>query len=58
MCNDLTLACLSHPLHRGDIKKKRVILSPGRREEWKEAVFKIWFYFSLPFSDLVGNKLY
>jgi len=34
-----------------------VKLSLGRREEWGDGVFKIWFYFSLSYSDLAGNKL-
>ena len=32
-------------------------MSPGRTEGWGEGVFKIWFYFSLSYSDLIGNKL-
>jgi len=30
-------------------------MSPGRTEGWGEGVFKIWFYFSLSFSNLVIN---
>jgi len=33
------------------------MLSPRRREGWEEVVFKILFYFSLCYSDLVGNNL-
>jgi len=29
----------------------------GRREGWAEGVFKILFYFSLCYSDLIGVKL-
>ena len=32
-------------------------LSPGRKEGWGEGVFKTWFYFSLFYSNLIGNKL-
>ena len=28
----------------------------GRREGWEEDGVKIWFYFSLSYSDLAGNK--
>ena len=34
-----------------------VKLSLGRREGWGEGVFKIWFYFSLSYSNLIGDKL-
>lgn len=32
-------------------------LSPGRREGWEESVPRLGFYFSLPSSVLIGNKL-
>jgi len=32
-------------------------LRPGRREGCGEGVFKIWFYFSLSYSDLLGDTL-
>jgi len=34
-----------------------VKLSPGRREGWGEDVLRFRFYFSLSYSDLIGNKL-
>jgi len=33
-----------------------VQLKPGKKRLW-EGVFKIWFYFSLSCSDLIGDKL-
>jgi len=34
-----------------------VKLSLERKEGLGEGVFKIWFYFSLSYSDLTGNVL-
>jgi len=34
-----------------------VKVSLRRREGWEEGVFKIWFYFSLSYSDSIGDKL-
>ena len=34
-----------------------VKLSLGRREGWGEGVFKMWFCFSLSYSDLIGDEL-
>lgn len=34
-----------------------VKLSPGRREVVEEDVFKVWLYFSLFYTALIGNKL-
>jgi len=34
-----------------------VKLSPGRREGWGEGAFKICTYFSLSYSDLIGDEL-
>jgi len=47
------------PLHhlRGGGRKKGVKLIPGRREGWWKAVFKICFYYSLSYPDLIGDKL-
>ena len=30
---------------------------PGKEGRVGGRCFKIWFYFSLPYSDLIGNKL-
>jgi len=40
-----------------EVENSGVKLSPGRREGWEEDVFKIWFYFSLSYSDVIGDKL-
>ncbi|XP_032535593.1 uncharacterized protein LOC116782749 [Chiroxiphia lanceolata] len=51
ICHELTPFPTS--LHYKDGRKSGVKLSQGRREHF----FKIWFYFSLPYSDLTGKKL-
>lgn len=33
-------------------------LNPGRRESWREGVFNVWVYFSLSYSDLIGNTFH
>ena len=47
------------PLHRsgGGGRETGVKLSPGRREGWGGRCFKIWFYFLLSYSDLIGYEL-
>jgi len=45
---------MSHCATQGNLGGK---LSPGRREGWKEGVLRHVFYFSLSFSDLIGDKL-
>jgi len=45
------------PLRVRRERKSGVKLSPGRWKEWGGGVFKIWVYFSLSYSDLIGNKL-
>jgi len=37
-------------------RKSGVKLSPGS-QGWGECVLRFSFYFSLPYSDLIGNKL-
>jgi len=39
------------------VENSGVKLNPGRRQGWGEGAFKIWFYFALSYSDLIGNKL-
>jgi len=41
----------------GEVENSGVKLSSGRRERWGKGVFKIWFYFSLSCSDLIGKKI-
>ena len=59
-CDELTttpIPCPPVPLAGEEVENLGVKLSLGRREGWGEGVFKIWVYFSLPFSDLIGNTL-
>lgn len=39
-----------------EVEKTAVKLSLEQREGWVGYVSKIWLYFLLPFSDLIGNK--
>jgi len=61
ICDKLTAIPIPHPpapLGDGEeVENSGVKLSPGRRKRWGEGVFKIWFYFLLPYSDLICNKL-
>jgi len=41
----------------GEGREMGVKLSPGRRQGWGKVVSKIWFYFSLSYSDLIGDEL-
>jgi len=53
-CDELTAAPIPHPpaLLRGRRERKSgVKLSLRRKEGWGEGVFRIWFYFSLSYSD-------
>lgn len=54
MCGEQT-QYLSHLGVGG--KKTGVKLSLGRQEKGGERVLRFSFYFSLPYSDLIGNKL-
>ena len=59
-CDELTATPIPHtPVLLGGRRqgKSGVKLSPGRREGWGEGVLRFGFYFSLPYSDLIGNKL-
>ena len=59
-CDELTATPIPRPpapLGEKEVENSGVKLSLGRREGWGEGVFKIWFYFSLSYSDLTGNKL-
>ena len=58
-CDELTTApvpCPPEPLGGEKGEKREVKLSPGRREGGGRC-FKIWFYFSLSYSDLIGDEL-
>jgi len=57
-CDELTttpIPCPPAPLGGGG-RETGVKLSLRRREGWGEGLCKIWFYFSLSYSDVVGNK--
>ena len=54
-CNPLSLS--SCAIVGEQVGKSGLKMSPKRRERWREDIFKIWFHFSLPCSDLIGNKL-
>jgi len=58
MCDELTTAPIPRPpvLLEGGGGEKGVKLSPGRREGWGK-IFKIWIYFSLSYSHLIGDEL-
>jgi len=50
--DELTATPIPHPpelLGERSERKLELKLSSGRREGWGEGVFKIWFYFSLPY---------
>jgi len=59
MCDELTTTPIPSPsVQLWGRGRKSVKLSPGKREGWGvEDEFKIWFYFSLSYSDLIGDKL-
>jgi len=40
-----------------EVEKSGVKLSLGKREGWGEGVLRFNFYFSLSYSNLIGNKL-
>jgi len=58
-CDELTVTPFLVPLcHlRGGGRETGVKLSSGRREGWGGRCFKIWIYFSLCYSDLIGDEL-
>jgi len=59
-CDELTVTPIPRtPVSLGGRRERKsgVKLSPGRKEESGEGIFKIWVYFSLSYSDLIGNKL-
>jgi len=59
-CEELTAIPIPHstkPLCGEKVENMGVKLSPGIRKGWGEGVLRFSFYFSLPYSDLIGNKL-
>jgi len=59
MCDELTAAPIPHclaPLGE-DVEKIRRKLEPRKKGGVRGRCFKIWFYFSLSFSSVIGNNL-
>lgn len=48
------LVLLCHWREEG--RESGIKLSPGKKKEWVDDILKIWVYFSLACSDLIGNK--
>jgi len=62
-CDELTLTPVLHPsallvgVGGGRRKRKGGEVEPGKKGGVGGRRFKIWFYFSLSYSDLIGDKL-
>ena len=59
-CDELTATLIPRPrvlLWEEEVENLWVKLNPGRRERWREGVIRFSFYFSLSYSDWIGNKL-
>jgi len=58
MCDEPSFQPLSPcATSRNETEKLGVKLSPGKKRAVNRRCFTIWFYFLLPYSDLIGNKL-
>jgi len=60
MCEELTMTsipCVLVLLRGRRQRKSGAKLSPGRREGWGKVLLRSGFIFSLPYSDLIGDKL-
>ena len=60
MCDELTLTPIPHHpvvLRGKEVEKIRSKAKPGEEGGVGGRCFEIWVYFSLPYSDLIGNKL-
>jgi len=58
MCDELTATPIPHPpvpLGGGEEVEKSEVES-GKKGGVGGRCFKIWFYFSLPYSDLISNE--
>lgn len=57
MCDELTAVPILWPLYHcwGGSRESGSKWILGRRDRWEEGVFKILFYFSLSYSNLIGN---
>jgi len=59
-CDELNATPIPHPpvlLGAGGGREIANEVEPGKKGGVGRRCFKIWFYFSLPYSDLIGNKL-
>ena len=59
-CDELTPTPIPRPpapLGGEEVEKIGSEVEPRKKGGVGESVFKIWFYFSLSCSDLIGNKL-
>ena len=58
-CDELTITPIPCPsaLLGGRRERNRSEDEPGKEAGGEGGVFKIWFYFSLSNSDLIGDKL-
>jgi len=60
MCDKLTTTTIPHSpalLKGKEVEKIRSKIKPRKKGRVKVRCFTIWFYFPLPYSDLIGNKL-
>jgi len=58
-CDELTITPIPRPpaLLGGRRERNRSEVEPGKKRGVGERCFKIWFYFSLCYSDLIGHNL-
>jgi len=58
-CDELTAAPIPRPpaLLRGKRERTGSEAEPGKKGGVGGRCFKIWFYFSLSYSDLIGDEL-
>lgn len=54
VCDELSTAPISYP---PVVEKMGSENESGKKAELGGRYFKIWFYFSFSYSDLIGNKL-
>jgi len=59
MCDELTTTPIPHPsvLLGGRRERNRSEAEPGKKGGVGGRSFKIWIYFSLSYSDLIGDEL-
>jgi len=59
MCDELTITLIPHPpaLLGGRRERNRNEAEPGKKGGVGGRCFKIWLYFSLSYSDVIGDEL-